>query len=214
MALELQAKILRVLQDRVVTPIGGRRQTKVDVRVIAATHQDLERMMREGRFREDLYYRLHELEIRLPALRERLEDLELLCTRFLTEAAEELRLGQVPSVHPDAMARLARHPWRGNIRELRHVVRGAALRAAGGAILATHLDLDHVPEATPAIAAAATLDEAESGTWKERLEAQEKLALQRTMQAAAGNLTRAAELFGVPRTTYREKLVRHGLLEA
>ncbi|MEQ1633339.1 MAG: sigma 54-interacting transcriptional regulator, partial [Planctomycetota bacterium] len=122
MALELQAKILRVLQDRVVQPIGGRRQIKVDVRILAATHQDLEQMVRAGRFREDLYYRLRELEILLPPLRERMEDLEMLCTRFLLEAAEELGLAEVQTMHPDAFVRLRRHPFRGNIRELRHVL--------------------------------------------------------------------------------------------
>jgi DNA-binding protein Fis len=81
-------------------------------------------------------------------------------------------------------------------------------------IMVAHLDLDHATDAAPPPATELAGDEAASGTWKERLEAQEKLALQRTMQAAGGNLTRAAEMFGVPRTTYREKLVRHGLLEA
>ncbi len=213
MALELQAKILRVLQDRVVSPIGGRRQIKVDVRILAATHQDLEQMVRAGRFREDLYYRLRELEILLPPLRERMEDLELLCGRFLTEAAEELGLAELPQLHPEALARLQRHIFRGNIRELRHVIKGAALRASGGPILASHLDLER-PDLRSGAGGDALGELPTNQTWKERLEAQEKAALQRTMEAASGNLTRAAELFGVPRTTYREKLVRHGLIEA
>ena len=217
MALELQAKILRLLQDRVVTPIGGRRQVRVDVRILAATHQDLERMVREGRFREDLYYRLRELEIVLPPLRERREDIPMLAERFLAQAAEDLGYEQVPTITPEAMARLVAAAWRGNIRELQHVVKGAALRAGGGPIRVSHLELDGptlsptasapVQETAPAVSEAR-----ESSTWKERLEAQEKEALQRTLAEAGGNLTRAAELFGVPRTTYRERLVRHGLL--
>ncbi len=216
MALELQAKILRVLQDRVVVPIGGRRQVRVDVRIVAATHQDLEGMVRGGRFREDLYYRLRELEISLPPLRERLEDLRPLATRFLAEAADELGYGEVPALTAEAETRLVENLWRGNIRELRHVVKGAALRAGGGPVLPTHLDLDRVAlRAGPAgQGAGGSEPSAGEGTWKERLEAQEREALQRTLAAANGNLTRAAELFGVPRTTYREKLVRHGLLEA
>ncbi|HEX5051577.1 MAG TPA: sigma 54-interacting transcriptional regulator [Planctomycetota bacterium] len=219
MALELQAKILRVLQDRVVMPIGGRRQIRVDVRILAATHQDLERMVQEGRFREDLYYRLRELEIVLPPLRERREDLRGLCSRFLAEAAEELGYDEVPGLAPDAEARLTIEQWRGNIRELRHVIKGAALRAGGSTIGEAHLDLDRrleaKPRGAPSAAASASDPDAEAATtWKERLEAQEKEALQRTLAEANGNLTRAAELFGVPRTTYREKLVRHGLLEA
>lgn len=232
MAVELQAKILRVLQDRVVTPIGGRRQTKVDVRILAATHQDLETMVRSGKFREDLYYRLRELEIVLPSLRDRLEDLPLLCDRFLAEAAEELGYPEPQRVHPEAMARLQKHPWRGNIRELRHAMKGAALRAAGAMVMPHHLDLDRYEQHLAAVAAAkvdasqpsptqapaqgtapSAAAQDPSMTWKERLEAQEKEALQRTMEAAGGNLTRAAELFGVPRTTYREKLIRYGLLQ-
>jgi transcriptional regulator with PAS, ATPase and Fis domain len=222
MALELQAKILRVLQDRVVVPIGSRRQVRVDVRIVAATHQDLENMVREGRFRQDLYYRLRELEIVLPALRERTEDIQALAARFLAEAAEELGHDEVPEMSADAAQRLQSHSWPGNIRELRHVVKGAALRSGGESIRIMDLDLDR-PGLEPASKAeprqelglaASAVDSGDSTTWKERLEAQEKAVLQRTYSEANGNLTRAAELFGVPRTTYREKLVRHGLLEA
>ena len=212
MALELQAKILRVLQDRVVQPIGGKRQIKVDVRILAATHQDLEQMVRAGKFREDLNYRLRELEIVLPPLRERMEDLEMLSQRFLAEAKEELSLTQPQSLHPDAFARLSRHPFRGNIRELRHVLKGAALRAAGGAILVAHLDLDRSDVRAPGAEPVEQPSPTAGQTWKEKLELQEKQALQRTFEAAGGNLTKAAEMFGVPRTTYREKLVRHGLI--
>ncbi|MFN3241713.1 MAG: sigma 54-interacting transcriptional regulator [Planctomycetota bacterium] len=222
MAVELQAKILRVLQDRVVVPIGSRRQVRVDVRIIAATHQDLEKMVREGQFRQDLYYRLRELEILLPSLRERCEDITALATRFLTEAAEELGYEDVPELSADAAVRLQKHAWPGNIRELRHVIKGAALRAGGEAIRVVDLDLDRPglaqPAAEPARPQGIELEAAAGGvdtaTWKERLEAQERAVLQRTYAEANGNLTRAAELFGVPRTTYREKLVRHGLLEA
>jgi two-component system NtrC family response regulator len=227
MAHELQAKILRVLQDRVVTPVGGRRQVQVDVRIVAATHQDLERMVREGRFREDLYYRLRELEIALPPLRERREDVLDLARTFAREAADELAMPSSPVFSKDAEQRLLQHGWRGNIRELRHVVKGAVLRAGGAAIAPAHLDLDRRGElvANPAATAAAVPiapmapaavapGGAAAATWRERLEAQEKEALQRTLAEASGNLTRGADLFGVPRTTYREKLVRHGLLDA
>jgi len=214
MALELQAKILRVLQDRTVMPIGGQRQVRVDVRIVAATHQDLESMVRDGRFRQDLYYRLRELEILLPPLRDRPEDIEMLCCRFLAEAAEELGYSEVPRIAADALAQLVAESWPGNIRELRHVMKGAALRAGGAAIEPEHLDLSRdVTLLPPADEAEASAGEAGS-TWKERLEAQEKEALQRTLMAANNNLTRGAEMFGVPRTTYREKLIRHGLLKS
>jgi Nif-specific regulatory protein len=217
MALGLQAKILRVLQDRVVMPVGGRQQIKVDVRILAATHQDLERMVHEGRFRQDLYYRLRELEISLPALRERREDLDMLLGRFLNEAAEDLSLTELPKLSTAALQRLASHRFPGNIRELRHVVKGAVLRSGGRIVDAVHLDLDAAAgSAAPPRSSAAVdrHDAAEEITWKERLEQQERLALQRTMDASGGNLTKAAEMFGVPRTTYREKLVRHGLIDS
>src|SRR5690606_7681037 len=139
MALDLQAKILRVLQDRTVTPVGGSRQIKVDVRILAATHQDLERMVAEKRFREDLYYRLRELEILLPPLRERREDVLMLCARFLREAAAELGFPEPPELATETLDHLQQRPWRGNIRELRHVIKGAALRAAGSVIRVEHL---------------------------------------------------------------------------
>ncbi len=223
MALDLQAKILRVLQDRVVVPIGSHRQVHVDVRILAATHQDLEKMVAEGQFRQDLYYRLRELEILLPPLRERVEDVDVLAARFLVEAAEELGHTAPQALTAEAAERLRRHTWPGNIRELRHVIKGAALRAAGGPIRASDLDLDRpgavvaTPAAAPAERSAAPRADAAvpgDGSWKERLEAQEREALQRTYTEAGGNLTRAAEMFGVPRTTYREKLLRHGILEA
>lgn len=183
-------------------------------------------MVRSGRFREDLYYRLRELEIVLTPLRDRLADLGLFCERFLAEAAEELGYPESQRIHPDTIGRLQKHPWRGNIRELRHAIKGAALRAAGGMLLPSHLDLDryelHLAAAAAGSAVLNVAASVPSGvpaevgnslTWKERLEAQEKDALQRSMEAAGGNLTRAAELFGVPRTTYREKLIRYGLLQ-
>jgi DNA-binding NtrC family response regulator len=210
MALELQAKILRVLQDRIVTPVGASRQVKVDVRIIAATHQDLEQMVAERRFREDLYYRLRELEIGLPPLRDRREDILLLSTRFLAEAARELDFAKVPELASETLDHLQQRSWRGNIRELRHVIKGAALRAAGRVIRVAHLDTSPPAVAMPASRAATT----SAGTWKERLEQQERVALEDTYQQAGGNLTKAAQLFGVPRTTYREKLVKHGLLKS
>jgi transcriptional regulator with GAF, ATPase, and Fis domain len=211
MALDLQSKILRVLQDRVVTPVGSSRQIKVDVRILAATHQDLERMVQERRFREDLYYRLRELEIALPPLRQRREDILMLAQRFLGEAAEELGFDQVPELASETLDDLLQRQWRGNIRELRHLVKGAALRAAGGPIRIAHLDAG--PAVRAGVAAPVVFAGAAPGsTWKERLEAQERAALEETFRQAGRNLTKAAKLFGVPRTTYREKLVKAGLL--
>ncbi len=211
MALDLQAKILRVLQDRVVMPVGSRRQVKVDLRIIAATHQDLEKMVEEHRFREDLYYRLRELEIWIPPLRDRREDLLMLCDRFLSEAARDLGLDAVPELAAATLDHLQNRQWRGNIREMRHLIKGAALRAAGGPIEVEHLDAGQ-PRA-PGMSLEVSTGSSDDRTWKDRLEAQEKAALQDTFEKASGNLTKAAQLFGVPRTTYREKLVKNGLLK-
>ncbi|MBK8979461.1 MAG: sigma-54-dependent Fis family transcriptional regulator [Planctomycetes bacterium] len=223
MALDLQAKILRVLQDREVTPVGATRRVRVDVRIVAATHQDLESMVGERRFREDLYYRLRELEIVLPPLRARLEDLLPLTALFLEEAADELGLDEPPELSSEALEDMRRRTWRGNIRELRHLVKGAALRAGGKVIRIDHLDAApgrSVVAAALPVGPALAVEEplgalpVSGATWKERLELQERAALEETLRQAGGNLTKAARLFGVPRTTYREKLVKAGLLDA
>ncbi len=209
MNLDLQAKILRALETREVTPVGGTSSVRVDVRILAATHRDLEDMVRQGTFREDLYYRLRELEIRLPPLRERSEDILDFAERFLAEAAAELGLGGEPRFASDARSKMLEHEWRGNIRELKHAIRTACLRAAGGEVRTEHLEL----------MARSTMDAAPDrpapqpdGTWKEHLDDQERDALKLTLEQAGGNLTKAAMLFGLPRTTYRERLLKHGLL--
>jgi transcriptional regulator with PAS, ATPase and Fis domain len=210
MASDLQAKILRCLQDRIVVPVGSRRKVSVDVRIMAATHRNLEKMVEAGQFREDLYYRLRELEIFIPPLRQRTEDILGLCNRFLSEAASDLGLEAVPELAAATLDHLCRLPWRGNIRELRHVVKGAALRSGGQAILVAHLDAGPT-QVGESVRNGCDVDP--DLTWKERLEATEREALEQTLQEASGNLTRGAELFGVPRTTYREKLVKNGLLD-
>ena len=209
MASDLQAKILRTLQDRIVAPVGSRRRVNVDVRIVAATHQNLEKLVESGRFREDLYYRLRELEILIPALRDRSEDILGLCNRFLGESARDLGMERVPELSAAALDHLHHLQWRGNIRELRHLVKGAALRAAPGPILVSHLDTVDSQSSPTGNGEASDSNR----TWKERLEASEREALEQTLREAEGNLTRGAALFGVPRTTYREKLVKNGLLD-
>ncbi len=130
------------------------------------------------------------------------------------EAASELGYEQPPELAAETLDHLHRQPWRGNIRELRHVIKAAALRAAGGPILVKHLEATRVQETAAAgeAAMAASANDTGERTFKERLEAQEREALMQTLRMADGNLTKGAELFGVPRTTYREKLVKNGLL--
>ena len=141
MAQETQAKVLRVLQERAFERVGGNAPIEVDVRVVAATHRDLETEVKEGRFREDLYYRLKVVEVTLPPLRDRTEDIPALVERFLSQVAE--RLGRdKKSIDPDALADLVRYAWRGNVRELRNTIERAAVLSSGETIGVGDLDLD------------------------------------------------------------------------
>ncbi len=217
---ELQAKMLRVLETKEVTPVGGTKARRVDVRILAATHRDLEAMVREDAFREDLYFRLRELELNIPALRERREDIARFAEAFAVEAARELSL-QKPHLSAEFLQVLAEHPWRGNVRELRAAMRTAVLRAQGAPLEARHLELRqreavvaepaHEKNGAP-VDGASGPGPVDGKTWKEELDERERAALKATLEQAGGNLTKAAMLFGLARTTYRERLIRHGLL--
>ena len=121
MSLSAQAKVLRALQDSIITRVGGEKKIKVDVRVIAATNKDLKQEIAEGRFREDLYHRLSVIVIKVPALNERADDIPLLVNKFLNDIADEYGI-QPKSINKEAITELQTHPWTGNIRELRNVV--------------------------------------------------------------------------------------------
>jgi DNA-binding NtrC family response regulator len=124
LSLALQAKLLRVLQDKQIRPVGGSQLKNVDVRIIAATHRDLRIMVKDGKFREDLFYRLNVVPVRVPALRERMEDIPLLVESFINKFAAQHN-SQVKSISPEAMAVLMAHPWPGNVRELENVIERA-----------------------------------------------------------------------------------------
>jgi DNA-binding NtrC family response regulator len=204
MAPETQAKVLRVLQERSFERVGGTKPIDADVRVVAATHRDLEAEVRDGRFREDLYYRLRVVEIEIPPLRERLEDLPLLVARFLDQVAERLGRERKP-VSDAALARLARHPWPGNVRELRNVVEQAAVMASGDAIEVDDLRLDAgaalaVPDAAPEHAA--TFSDAK----KLAVERFERDYLLRALRQNGGNISRTAEAIGMVRQSLQQKI--------
>ena len=208
---DLQAKILRSLETKEVMPVGGSKSLPVDVRILAATHRDLEAMVQAEGFREDLYYRLRELELRIPALRERPEDIAAFVEAFADEAARELELPR-PSIGADLLRVLEEHAWRGNVRELRHAIRTAVLRSQGQRLGIEHFELAATPASQGEAKGGDLRQLPEGKTWKEELDAQEKAALRATLEQAGGNLTKAAMLFGLARTTYRERLQRHGLL--
>ena len=207
MAPETQAKVLRVLQERSLERVGGTQPIAVDVRVIAATHRDLEKDVREGRFREDLYYRLKVVEVEIPPLRERREDLPALVARFLAQLAE--RLGREPvRISPAALAALARHPWPGNVRELRNFVEQAAVLAAG----------DTIEESDIQLGRSVALDDTEpdpalpfSEAKREAVEGFERRYLLRALRAHDGNISRTAESIGMVRQSLQQKIRELGL---
>ena len=190
----LQAKLLRAIQDKEVWPVGGREGIKVDIRFIAATNRDLWRLVEEGAFREDLYFRLAVIRIQLPSLRERLEDIPLLVDHFLKKYAETSGK-EVRGVSEEALAHLLRHSWRGNVRELENVIE-AAIALAKGPILT----LDNLSPLLPGEA------QAEVGRAWPTLEELEKAHIAQALQKTGGNMTKAAELLGISRKTlYRKK---------
>jgi DNA-binding NtrC family response regulator len=204
MAPETQAKVLRVLQEKSFEPVGGNRVVSSDVRVVAATHRDLEAEVANGRFREDLYYRLKVVEVTLPPLRERLEDVPLLAERFIHAVAE--RLGR-PAKHcsGEALARLTRHPWRGNVRELRNVIERAAVLASGNEITLTDLALEgeEVPaDAATNIAIGVPFRDAKRIT----VESFERAYLMRALREHGGNVSRTAEAIGMVRQSLQQKI--------
>ena len=137
----MQPKLLRFLENGEIFPLGETRPAQVDVRVIAATHRDLAQLVREGRFREDLYYRLHVVPLRVPPLRERRDDILALARHFARQLTPEGQ--EPPQLGPDALAALVAHPWPGNVRELRNVIeRSMAFGPLPAVLGAEHLRID------------------------------------------------------------------------
>jgi DNA-binding NtrC family response regulator len=203
-----QVKLLRVLQERKFRRLGGRVEQEVDVRVIAATNLDPAMAIRDGKLREDLFYRLNVFTINLPPLRDRKADLPLLIQAFLEEFnARDHR--NVNSVSPDAMRLLEAHDWPGNVRELRNVIERATILARGDHIEAAHLPaLGAAPAApVPAASAPAAVGGLAIAPGMTVDEMEQKLILA-TLDAAGGNKTRAAEMLGISLKTLHNKLNR------
>ena len=207
MPLALQPKLLRVLQEGEVEPIGGTRVLPLDVRVIAATSCDLKAMVDAGQFRADLFYRLNVLPIRLPPLRERLEDLPALCAVLLAKVVEG-RGASALTVSAEALRRLAGHRWPGNVRELHNVLEQAAARTESH-----HIDVEHLiglPNTDgQKVGAGGT-----ARTLREAVAAAEKLEIQRALTTTGGVKLQAAKLLGISRAQLYEKLALYGLLSA
>jgi DNA-binding NtrC family response regulator len=205
MDLAMQAKLLRALQERVVTPVGGR-PVPIDVRVIAATHRDLHQAVRDGRFREDLYYRLGVVPVDLPPLRERLADIIPLAEHFLALSAD----GSPPkNLSAGAAAKLLAHPWPGNVRELLNAMKRTSTLVSRPVIAAEDLAFLGATGLTPA----ASVDMADLFTGKlpEVIERVERQLIRRALEASGGNRAQAAEELGIRRQLLYQKLDRYGI---
>jgi two-component system NtrC family response regulator len=197
--LPLQAKLLRFLQERVIERLGGRLEIPVDVRIIAATHQDLKALIGEGRFREDLYYRLAEIVITIPPLRERQGDAALLAHAFVRRFAAEHKRGGM-NLSEDAIHAIENHTWPGNVRELENAVKRAVIMADGNQIGRADIGLD----ASPA-------DQTEFINLRQIRDDAERQAVVTALGRADGNIVRAAEILGVSRPTLYDLMHRLGL---
>jgi DNA-binding NtrC family response regulator len=193
---EFQGKLLRVLEDHEFYPVGGEHPERTDARVIAATHRDLEALMADGRFREDLYYRLRVVEIRVPPLRDRLADLPALAEHMIRRASESLHR-RAPIVSPEALEALMQHSWPGNVRELENCVTRAIVLATGEVVRPEHLAIGAVP--------------GERSGHLVSLEELERVHIARVFAATAGHKARAAEILGVSRPRLNRLLRKHGL---
>jgi DNA-binding NtrC family response regulator len=208
MSPNLQVKLLRVLQEKTFEPVGSSKTEVVDVRVIAATHQDLDQRIRQGLFREDLYYRLNVIPIEVPPLRQRGEDVVLLAQYFL-ELMRSERGSKVDSISPEALALLASHSWPGNVRELENLIERLTVLRGEGEITADDLPSSllqpHAPD-TPALALP------DSGlSFREEVDRLESALITQALRKTSGNKNQAAQLLGLNRTTLLEKIKKKGL---
>jgi DNA-binding NtrC family response regulator len=199
---ELQPKLLRALQEGEIKPVGGIETQKVDVRVVAATNRDLREDVREGRFREDLYYRLNVITLEIPPLRDRPEDIPPLIAHFVARAAARARR-PAPEVSPEAMDTLCAQPWPGNVRELANAVERAVV--LGGEVLGP---ADFAGRASPRIEAAAKSENYPFIGMS--LEDLERTHIERVLRECSGQKGRAAEILGINRTTLWKKLRQYG----
>jgi two-component system nitrogen regulation response regulator NtrX len=211
MSLKTQAKVLRVLQEQVMEPVGGSTRIRVDARVLAATNKDLPAEIRAGRFREDLYFRLNVVPIFVPPLRERTEDVALLADHFMAMMAREYGR-RAKTFDPDAVAALQRYPWPGNVRELRNLIERLMIMVPGDRVSSRDLTfLDHGIGAPPQ---AATTSSAPIAPLHDARDEFEKQYILRALAAQQGNMSRTAEVLGVERSNLYRKMRAFGIMPA
>jgi DNA-binding NtrC family response regulator len=216
MRLDLQSKLLRVLQEQEFERVGGTETIRVDVRIIATTNRDIEQAVERGEFRRDLFYRLSVLPVRIPPLRERPEDIAILAHHFAQRAAADLRR-EITAIAPDALALLQRYEWPGNVRELQHAVERAVIMTAGSVLSAPSFETIRVAvggrrtslSELTALAAETRSEGAGAVLLKTlNIDEAEAMLIERALKATGGNKTKAAELLGLTDRTLRNKLAR------
>ncbi len=213
-SLAIQAKLLRVLQEREFTPVGGTKAKKVDIRLIAATNKDLEKMIKEETFREDLYYRLNIVPIALPSLKERTEDIPLLAVHFLKKYADEMGKA-IKGFTPEALERLMRYPWPGNVRELENVIERTVVMMDEEMVRIEHLDLpEQQEEGSPEEYVPKTseeLKEIKKQIREKSVEDIEKAFILQALKRNNWNVTRAAEEVGMLRPNFQALMRKYEL---
>jgi two-component system response regulator PilR (NtrC family) len=212
--LHMQVKLLRVIQEKAVMPIGAREEVPVDVRILSATHHPLKPLVESGKFRSDLYFRLNVIDLHMPGLSERVEDIPLLAERFLAEIGEQWGDGEVPSLSPEALKALQNHPYTGNVRELMNILQRAVTMCEGNVIQPADLLLERVEvhdSARQAEAAAVAAAKDEDESLDAYMEGIEKKMLEDALVKARYNKTRAAELLGISFRSFRYKLKKFGI---
>jgi two-component system, NtrC family, response regulator len=197
--LPLQVKLLRFLQERVIERIGGRQPIAVDTRIVCATHQDLEAMIAGGRFREDLYYRLAEIVVKIPSLAERSGDAVLLARHFINRFSRELN-PSVQAMSPDAVAAIDGYAWPGNVRELENRIKRAVIMADGKSVTAADLDLTRTAD-----------DEPQPINLRAAREVADRKAIRQALSRTDNNISGAAKLLGVSRPTLYDLLKQYHL---
>jgi two-component system nitrogen regulation response regulator NtrX len=207
-----QAKILRVLTDQSYSRVGGQRPIKVDVRVLSATSRNLSDEIAAGNFREDLYYRLNVVPVRIPPLRERREDIPELVERFLARFATERRIG-TPTMSKDALAALQAHDWPGNVRQLRNIIERTLILTPGDRVNRIELDLlpSEVVETQGMVGVSSSSVAIMGSPLREARESFEREYLKIQIRRFSGNISRTASFIGMERSALHRKLKALGL---
>ena len=204
--LDLQAKFLRALQMGTIERVGGNQTIPIDVRIIAATHQNLSALMHDHRFREDLFYRLNVLTIELPPLRTRIEDIPLLAEQFIRQLSRKYQWPHL-ALSPDALDQLGKHTWPGNVRELQNILARAAIVTRGRLIQPDDLIASGLPSGDSSSGSVATA----SFALKDILAETEKRVIQQALECTKWNRTQAARQLGISRRQLFDKIREYGL---